>query len=69
MTRDDVTLNQAAWDGVSDEYQREHGAQLGVEEIVWGGWSIPETTYEGSVPIEWARRWPSENIWVARKRG
>jgi len=27
------------------------------------------TTYEGWVPLEWARRWPSENIWKVRKRG
>jgi hypothetical protein len=26
-----------------------------------------ETTYE-LVPYEWARRWPAENIWKARKR-
>ena len=27
----------------------------------------PETTYD-LVPHEWARRWPAENIWKARKR-
>jgi len=27
------------------------------------------TTYGGWVSLEWARRWPSENIWKARKRG
>jgi hypothetical protein len=26
------------------------------------------TTYD-LVPLDWARRWPAENIWVARKRG
>jgi SAM-dependent methyltransferase len=25
------------------------------------------TTYAGFVPLEWARRWPAENIWKARK--
>ena len=25
------------------------------------------TTYEDFVPLEWARRWPAENIWKARK--
>ena len=25
------------------------------------------TSYEGYVPLEWARRWPAENIWVLRK--
>lgn len=27
------------------------------------------TTYSDYVPIEWARRWPAENIWKLRKRG
>ena len=26
-----------------------------------------ETTYEHFVPYEWARRWPAENIWKARR--
>jgi SAM-dependent methyltransferase len=26
-----------------------------------------QTTYEDFVPLEWARRWPAENIWVLRK--
>jgi len=25
------------------------------------------TTYEGYAPLEWARRWPAENVWVLRK--
>jgi SAM-dependent methyltransferase len=24
--------------------------------------------YYGDIPVEWARRWPAEQIWVARKR-
>ena len=27
------------------------------------------TTYGGWVSLDWARRWPGENIWKARKRG
>jgi SAM-dependent methyltransferase len=27
------------------------------------------TTYTWYVPLEWARRWPAENIWKARKQG
>ncbi|MDQ6780885.1 MAG: class I SAM-dependent methyltransferase [Candidatus Eremiobacteraeota bacterium] len=27
------------------------------------------TTYEGFVPLDWARRWPAENIWKLRKEG
>ena len=26
------------------------------------------TTYEGFVPLEWARRWPAENIWQLRRQ-
>jgi SAM-dependent methyltransferase len=26
-----------------------------------------DTTYQDYVPYEWARRWPAENIWKARK--
>jgi hypothetical protein len=26
-----------------------------------------ETTYTGWVGLEWARRWPSENVWKARR--
>ena len=25
--------------------------------------------FYGDIPVEWARQWPSEEIWVARKRG
>lgn len=28
-----------------------------------------ETTYDFHAPLEWARRWPAENIWVLRKYG
>jgi len=42
VTIDDVARNRQAWNAISDEYQREHHDQLAVDEIVWGGWSIPE---------------------------
>jgi len=42
VTSDDVARNRDAWNRISDEYQREHDVQLGVEDVVWGGWSIPE---------------------------
>jgi SAM-dependent methyltransferase len=35
-------VNRAYWDSWSDEYQQRHGAQLNVDEPVWGSWSIPE---------------------------
>lgn len=28
-----------------------------------------QTTYAFHAPLEWARRWPAENIWVLRKEG
>jgi ubiquinone/menaquinone biosynthesis C-methylase UbiE len=43
MSRDHVAQNREAWNRISDEYQAEHGEQLGVDEVVWGGWSIPES--------------------------
>jgi SAM-dependent methyltransferase len=42
MTDDAIAKNRAAWDGISDTYQAEHGSQLAAEEVVWGGWSLPE---------------------------
>ena len=42
MTVDDVSRNREAWNAISDDYQRAHDAQLGVDEIVWGNWSIPD---------------------------
>ena len=42
MTIDDIARNREAWSAISDDYQREHDTQLGVEEVVWGNWSIPE---------------------------
>jgi SAM-dependent methyltransferase len=42
MSGDHVARNRQAWDRVSSEYQAEHDEQLGVDEVVWGGWSIPE---------------------------
>ena len=31
--------------------------------------SRPRTTYPDFAPLEWARRWPGENIWKLRKAG
>jgi SAM-dependent methyltransferase len=42
MTVDDISRNRDAWSSISDDYQRAHDAQLGVDEVVWGNWSIPE---------------------------
>jgi SAM-dependent methyltransferase len=42
VTVDDISRNRDAWNAISDDYQRAHDVQLGVKEVVWGGWSIPE---------------------------
>ena len=42
MSGDHVAQNRAAWDRISDDYQAAHVEQLGVDEVVWGTWSIPE---------------------------
>jgi hypothetical protein len=30
---------------------------------------VGATTHYPFVTVEWARRWPSEEVWIARKRG
>ncbi len=36
--------NRAHWDAQADDYQRRHGPQLNVDELVWGSFSVPEAT-------------------------
>jgi SAM-dependent methyltransferase len=46
------------------------GSGLQVEDLI--ELQAPEgatTTYDELVPLAWARRWPAENIWKARKPG
>ena len=31
--------------------------------------SAKDHSYYDFVPVEWARKWPAEEIWKARKRG
>ncbi len=40
--RDPIRKNRRAWNGWSDEYQAEHGAQLAENPLAWGVWAIPE---------------------------
>jgi SAM-dependent methyltransferase len=42
MTVDDAARNRAEWNRISDEYQALHADQLGVDEVVWGNWNVPE---------------------------
>jgi SAM-dependent methyltransferase len=48
---------------------REHG--FSVEDLIElrPSEETASTTFEGYAPIEWARRFPAENIWKVRKRG
>src|SRR5437870_6462004 len=39
---DDVALNRAHWDAVSDEYQEINAPQLNTKELAWGVCAIPE---------------------------
>ena len=39
---DDVALNRAHWDAVSDEYQELNAPQLNTKELAWGVCAIPE---------------------------
>jgi SAM-dependent methyltransferase len=41
--------NRERWDGLADWYQRTHGPQLNVDELVWGQWSIPDADV-GALP-------------------
>jgi SAM-dependent methyltransferase len=38
-----IKKNSTFWNQISAEYQRVHGAQLGIVELTWGVWSIPES--------------------------
>ena len=40
---DDERKNRAGWNTSSDDYQRQHGAQLADNPMGWGTWSIPES--------------------------
>src|SRR6266545_374743 len=78
---DHVAKNRAYWERTSDAYQERHGRQLAEKAgLAWGVWQVPEaelnelgppqnatTTYD-FVALDWARRWPAENIWKALKR-
>ncbi|HEX7477417.1 MAG TPA: class I SAM-dependent methyltransferase [Polyangiales bacterium] len=40
---DESRTNQRAWDEAADDYQARHAALLGVRELSWGVWGIPES--------------------------
>jgi ubiquinone/menaquinone biosynthesis C-methylase UbiE len=47
-----------------------HATGFTVERLVelYAAEDAPEHPYYSSVPLQWAQRWPAEEIWVARKR-
>jgi SAM-dependent methyltransferase len=79
LVRSQFELGRMAWPGENEgvEWHLGHGAMLcllrdtGFEVV--GLWELraPESAadheYYDFVPAEWARRWPSEEIWKARK--
>jgi ubiquinone/menaquinone biosynthesis C-methylase UbiE len=81
LVRSQFELGRMQWPGENEgvEYHLGHGEMLallretGFE--VEGLWELraPESAtdheYYEFVPAEWARRWPAEEIWKARKRG
>jgi SAM-dependent methyltransferase len=73
-------LHRLEWpDGDGVEFQLTHGdwidelrqAGLEVEALIEVRAPTHSETHEyySHVPAEWARQWPNEEIWVARKRG
>jgi SAM-dependent methyltransferase len=70
-------LGRIAWtDGSSVEFHVGHGDMIRllrasgfeVENLVELQAPDGATTHYGYVPYEWARRWPCEEVWIARKR-
>jgi SAM-dependent methyltransferase len=72
-------LHRLEWPGEDDvEYDLTHGAWIDV--LRDSGFEIERLVelvppadavthpYYNDVPVEWARKWPNEEIWVARKR-
>jgi SAM-dependent methyltransferase len=81
LVRSQFELRRMQWPGEDEDvtYHLAHGEMLALLhetgfEVV-GLWELraPESAtdheYYEYVPAEWARRWPAEEIWKARKRG
>jgi SAM-dependent methyltransferase len=71
-------LGRIAWsDGSSVEFHIGHGDMIRllrasgfeIENLVELRAPEKATTRYAYVPAEWARRWPCEEVWIARKRG
>jgi hypothetical protein len=61
---DDAARNRESWSRANTEYTGPRALEnWQQDEITWGLWS----GYDYVSP-EWARQWPAEEIWAARKR-
>jgi hypothetical protein len=79
--RSHTDLGRIEWPGEDEgvEYHLPHGEMIRI--LRKNGFVVealherlaPETTadheYYDFMPAEWARRWPAEEVWVARKSG
>ena len=72
-------MGRIQWPGPGTEYHRSPGSWIAllrangfeVEDLVEVRPPADAVThsYYDDIPVDWARRWPAEEIWVARKRG
>jgi hypothetical protein len=68
-----VAANIAAWSRRNAEYTDPSARAWAPVEFRWGKAGVPEAELDvlgdvyNDVPVDWARRWPEEEIWVARK--
>jgi hypothetical protein len=53
-----VETNRAHWDTLADDYSRRAGLMWAQTEPIWGIFDVPQ----------WARQWPVEEVWFARRR-
>jgi len=58
---DHARENKAAWEVAAAEYVEPARRDWAAAEISWG-------MYEW-MTLEWARRWPVEDLWTARRAG
>jgi SAM-dependent methyltransferase len=78
LVRDAFGMHRFEWaDDPSVEFHLNHGDWIrllrehgfDVEDLIELQAPASATTHDSFVTAEWARRWPSEEVWVARKRG
>ena len=71
-------LHRVEWETEGVEFHLGHGDWIDllhsngfeIERLVelYPSEDAPEHPYYSAVPLEWARRWPAEELWAARKR-